>query len=127
MGFAWHVAKVGLHGPGKGGQNLSPLRPAITAFPGEFRKLYTFSQPCGGPPGEEPRITAGFRRKLDIWHAMIRMCACQDFLHFLGVFWADSGGHVRKYLIWRDFCIFDPKFLDQKILHFGFEPDRGAY
>ena len=86
MGFAWYVAKVGLHGPGKGGQNLSPSRPAITAFPSEFRKLYTLSQPSGGPPGEEPRITADFRQKPDIWHAMIRMCACQDFYTFWGFF-----------------------------------------
>ena len=86
MGFAWYVAKVGLHGPGKGGQNLSPLRPAITAFPGGLRKLYTLSQPSGDPPGEEPRITVDFRQKPDIWHAMIRMCAWQDFLHFLGGF-----------------------------------------
>ena len=127
MGFAWYVAKVGLHGPGKGGQNLSPSSPAITAFPGGVRKLYTFFQPSGGPPGEEPRITEDFRQKPDIWHAMIGIRACQDFLHFFLVFLGRFRGHVRKYLIWGDFCIFDPKSLVRKILHIGFKPDHDTY
>ncbi len=100
-----------------------PPSPRFQVSSGNF----TLFQPCGIPPGEEPQKTADFRQKPDVWHAMIRMCTCQDFLHFFWGFWADSEGHVRKYLIWGDFCIFDPKFLVRKILHIGFEPDRGAY
>ena len=59
------------------------MGPANTAFPGGLRQLYTFFQPSGGLPGEEPQKTVDFREKPEIWYAMVRKCACQKILHSL--------------------------------------------
>ena len=70
---------------------------AITAFPGGFRKLYTFFQPSGGLPGVEPQKTVDFRQKLEIWYDGTQMCVSENFTLFNRAklsYWDYSQTHV---------------------------------